>query len=119
MPLGRTTEGRRAVSLEDGATPGGARCPACDYPLFVWVESEAIFRGIQKYFVWDAAVGVVERGEWSVARCVEEQPWLPNGPVPHTVSWRKEGYERVRWNADVMNGVARFPAGGRTAPAVA
>ncbi len=39
MPLGRTTEGRRTVSLEDGATPGGARCPACDAPLFVWVET--------------------------------------------------------------------------------
>lgn len=40
MPLGRTTEGRKSVSLEDGAVPGGARCPACDAPLFVWVETE-------------------------------------------------------------------------------
>lgn len=40
MALGRTTEGRRTVSLEDGATPGGARCPACDAPLFVWVETK-------------------------------------------------------------------------------
>lgn len=40
MPLGRTTEGRRTVSLEDGATPGGARCPACAAPLFVWVETK-------------------------------------------------------------------------------
>ena len=40
MALGRTTDGRRTVSLEDGATPGGARCPACDAPLFVWVETK-------------------------------------------------------------------------------
>lgn len=39
MALGRTTGGRRSVSLEEGATPGGARCPACDEPLFVWVEA--------------------------------------------------------------------------------
>ena len=37
---GRTGAGRRAVSLEAGATPGGARCPACEQPLFVWVETE-------------------------------------------------------------------------------
>ena len=36
---GRAT-GRPAVSLEDGAAPGGARCPACGKPLFVWVETE-------------------------------------------------------------------------------
>jgi len=28
------------VSLEQGATPGGARCPACGEPLFVWVETQ-------------------------------------------------------------------------------
>jgi hypothetical protein len=40
MALGRATPGRRAVSLEDGAAPGSARCPACDEPLFVWVETD-------------------------------------------------------------------------------
>ena len=40
MALGRTTAGRRTVSLEEGAVPGGARCPACGAPLFVWVETE-------------------------------------------------------------------------------
>ncbi len=40
MALGRATSGRRAVSLEDGATPGGVRCPACGAPLFVWVETD-------------------------------------------------------------------------------
>ena len=28
------------MSLEAGATPGGARCPACGEPLFVWLETE-------------------------------------------------------------------------------
>ena len=37
----RGRAGRRpAVSLEEGAAPGGARCPACGKPLFVWVETE-------------------------------------------------------------------------------
>ena len=30
----------RAVSLDEGAGPGAARCPACGEPLFVWVEAE-------------------------------------------------------------------------------
>jgi hypothetical protein len=64
--------------------------------IVVWVESEAVFRGYQDYFVWDAAVGVVERGRWNVAECVREQPWLPNGPVSTEVTWRLEGYQRVR-----------------------
>jgi hypothetical protein len=32
-------KGRR-VSLEEGAAPGAARCPACGEPLFVWLETE-------------------------------------------------------------------------------
>jgi hypothetical protein len=28
------------VSLEEGAVPGGPRCPACGKPLFVWIETE-------------------------------------------------------------------------------
>jgi hypothetical protein len=28
------------VSLEEGAAPGSARCPACGQPLFVWLETE-------------------------------------------------------------------------------
>lgn len=30
----------RRVSLEEGAAPGSARCPACGQPLFVWLETE-------------------------------------------------------------------------------
>lgn len=39
MALGRG-RARPAVSLEEGASPGGARCPACGEPLFVWLETE-------------------------------------------------------------------------------
>jgi len=63
--------------------------------VVVLVESEPILDGRQQYFVWDSGVGLVERGSWSVADAVEEQPWLPNGPIPVRVDWRMPGYERV------------------------
>jgi hypothetical protein len=63
--------------------------------IVVWVESEAAFRGYQDYFIWDAAIGVIERGRWQVADCVEQQPWLPNGPIDTDVQWQLEGYQRV------------------------
>ena len=67
--------------------------------IVVWVESEAAFRGHQDYWVMDAAVGIVERGKWAVADAVKEQPWLPNGPIATTVSWRLPGYERMSHGA--------------------
>ena len=45
-----------------------------------------------EYRVIDAALGVVERGTWVVAEAVEEQPWLPNGPIATTVTWRHPDY---------------------------
>jgi hypothetical protein len=39
VALGRASR-KRSVSLEEGADPGAARCPACGEPLFVWVETE-------------------------------------------------------------------------------
>ncbi|MGB3698903.1 MAG: DUF3556 domain-containing protein [Gordonia sp. (in: high G+C Gram-positive bacteria)] len=56
----------------------------------VWVESQPIHRGTQDYLIMDAALGVVERGSWRVEDAVEEQPWLPNGPIPVTVTWRRD-----------------------------
>ncbi|MGW5466068.1 DUF3556 domain-containing protein [Streptomyces sp. NPDC003996] len=56
--------------------------------VVVWVESQPLHRPTQEYFVMDAALGVVERGKWNVRDLTEEQPWLPNGPVPVTVTWR-------------------------------
>lgn len=67
--------------------------------IVVWVESEPVGHGRQEYWVMDAAVGVVERGSWSVAQAVEEQPWLPNGPIPTRVHWRMDGYRRVSHGA--------------------
>jgi uncharacterized membrane protein YqaE (UPF0057 family) len=37
--IGLSTRRERAVSLDDGATPGGPRCPADGEPLFVWLET--------------------------------------------------------------------------------
>jgi hypothetical protein len=39
MPIGLGTRRGRAVSLEEGAAPKAARCPACAEPLFVWLET--------------------------------------------------------------------------------
>jgi hypothetical protein len=80
--------------------------------IVVWAESDPIGRGRQEYWVMDAAVGIVERGSWAVKDAVEEQPWLPNGPIPVQVDWRRPGYERVSHGT---RGIAAAPA----APAVA
>ena len=58
--------------------------------IVVWVESQPIHRGTQQYMVVDAALGVLERGTWEVADAVAALPWLPDGPIPHRVTWRRE-----------------------------
>jgi hypothetical protein len=63
--------------------------------IVVWVESEPVGSGRQRYWVMDAAVGIVERGSWAVADAVAEQPWLPDGPIPTEVTYRMFGYKRV------------------------
>jgi Transmembrane protein of unknown function (DUF3556) len=63
--------------------------------VVVWVESEAVGSGRQDYWVMDAAVGIVERGSWSVREAVAQQPWLPDGPIATDVTWRKAGYRHV------------------------
>ena len=37
--IGLPARRERAVSLDEGATPGAPRCPACGEPLFVWLET--------------------------------------------------------------------------------
>ncbi|HZA10561.1 DUF3556 domain-containing protein [Mycobacterium sp.] len=59
--------------------------------VVVWVESQAWASKVQHYKVIDAALGVVERGTWTVADAVNEQPWLPNGPIPTEVTWSQAG----------------------------
>ncbi|NGP08243.1 DUF3556 domain-containing protein [Rhodococcus sp. 14C212] len=61
--------------------------------VVVWIESQPINRKTLDYKVIDAALGVVERGYYHIDDAVAEQPWLPNGPIPHTVTWRMPGYE--------------------------
>jgi hypothetical protein len=39
MAIGLGNRRRRAVSLEQGAGPSAARCPACGEPLFAWLET--------------------------------------------------------------------------------
>ncbi|WP_067903311.1 DUF3556 domain-containing protein [Nocardia vaccinii] len=58
--------------------------------IVVWVESQPIHRDTQEYMVVDAALGVLERGTWRVRDAVEAMPWLPDGPIPHQVTWRRE-----------------------------
>jgi hypothetical protein len=50
--------------------------------LVCWVESQAIHQDFQRYKLIDAALGVIETGRWVVREAVNEQPWLPNGPIP-------------------------------------
>lgn len=69
----------QAVQDEAGFEPGDV--------LIVWVESQPIHKSFQQYKVIDPALGVVEEGTWEVADLIEEQPWLPNGPARHSVSW--------------------------------
>jgi hypothetical protein len=69
--------------------------------IVVWAESEPLGSGRQQYLVIDAAVGVVERGSWAVKDAVGEQPWLPNGPIPTAVTYRRPGYARVSHAAPV------------------
>jgi hypothetical protein len=64
--------------------------------VVIFVESQAIHHRHQEYRVIDAAVGVVERGTWLVDDAVEQQPWLPNGPIPVQVTWRHPDYTRPR-----------------------
>ncbi|BBY22315.1 DUF3556 domain-containing protein [Mycobacterium stomatepiae] len=69
----------RAVQSQAAFEPG--EC------VIAWVESEAVGSGVQHYKLIDAALGVIERGTWKVADAVQEQPWLPNGPIPTEVTW--------------------------------
>ena len=71
-----------AVQRQVGFEPGEL--------VIVWVESQPVHRDDQEYKVIDAALGVIERGTWKVADAVNEQPWLPNGPIPTQVTWSRD-----------------------------
>lgn len=59
----------------------------------VWTESQPLHKQTIEYKVIDAALGVVERGYYQASAAVSDQPWLPNGPIDYTVTWRQPGYE--------------------------
>lgn len=73
--------------------------------IAVFTESQPAFDKKVQYRVIDAALGTVEKGWYHNDDAYNEQPWLPNGPIPHTVTWRLEGYE--------PQGVAHPGTGGR------
>jgi hypothetical protein len=62
--------------------------------VVIYAEGQSLFRKTQDYKVIDAALGVVERGTWRTRDCVEQQPWLPGGPIPLNVTWTAPGYVR-------------------------
>jgi hypothetical protein len=78
-----------AIQRRLDLAPGDLVVVYCESQATPWRTSRP-----QEYRVIDAALGVVERGSWDVRDCVREQPWLPDGPIPLTVSWTAEGYRR-------------------------
>lgn len=75
--------------------------------IIAWVESEPLWHGYQEYKMIDGALGIVETGRWQVRDAVAEQPWLPNGPIPLTVTWRHPEYDRLQFTAtDILGSSA-------------
>lgn len=60
--------------------------------VIAWTESQPAFSKIVQYRVIDAALGTVEKGWYHNDDAYNTQPWLPDGPIPHTVTWRLPGY---------------------------
>ena len=77
-----------AVQKRLNLEPGDLVVAYCESQAIPWANPP------QHYRVIDAALGVVERGTWDVKDCVEEQPWLPNGPIPLDVDWAAPGFVR-------------------------
>jgi hypothetical protein len=58
----------------------------------VFTESQPMFSKKVQYRVIDAALGTVEKGWYHNDDAAHEQPWLPNGLLPHVITWTREGY---------------------------
>jgi hypothetical protein len=78
-----------AIQRRLNLAPGDLVVAYCESQPTPWLH-----RRPQEYRVIDAALGIVERGTWDVRDCVNEQPWLPNGPVPLATTWTAPGYVR-------------------------
>jgi len=61
--------------------------------ILAWTESQPAFSKKVQYRVIDAALGTVEKGWYHNDDAYNTQPWMPDGPIPHTVTWRLPGYE--------------------------
>jgi hypothetical protein len=68
----------------------------CNYEpgelVVVFTESQPMFDKRVQYRVIDAALGVVEKGWYHNDDAANEQPWLPNGLLPHVITWTRDGY---------------------------
>ena len=62
--------------------------------VVAWTESQPAFSKKVQYRVIDAALGQVEKGWYHNDDAYNEQPWLPNGPIPHTVTGHAWGMSR-------------------------
>ncbi len=78
--------------------------------VVVFTESQPMFSKKVQYRVIDAALGVVEKGWYHNDDAAHEQPWLPNGLLPHVITWTRDGYE--------PSGQA-YPGPGSRAPGLA
>lgn len=78
--------------------------------IVAWAESEALWHGYQEYKLIDAALGVVERGRWQVKDAAAAQPWLPNGPIPLSVTWRSPEFHKLRFTATDIIGPDTIPS---------
>ncbi len=90
MPIGLGARRRRAVSLEDAASPATPRCPACGEPLFVWIETQ----------------GYGTREDQVIDRCENCGLVLTRGAVPTPDA----AAERLLAKAERRNGRVAFRA---------
>ncbi len=74
--------------------------------VVAFTESQPAFNKKVQYRVIDAALGCVEKGWYHNDDAAHEQPWLPNGAIPHTITWTMPGY--------VAPGVPHPGTGGRS-----
>lgn len=73
--------------------------------VVAFTESQPAFSKKVQYRVIDAALGTVEKGWYHNDDAYNTQPWLPDGPIPHTITWTRPGY--------TPPGVAYPGSGGR------
>lgn len=78
--------------------------------VVVFTESQPMFSKKVQYRVIDAALGTVEKGWYHNDDAAHEQPWLPNGLLPHVVTWRHQSYRPSGMGYPGTGGRAPEPA---------